>query len=177
MRQLLTGVKVIELKRYKDNRGSFLETHVQEREVGLFNYPTYVQDNESTSKKNVLRGLHYQTRHAQAKLIRVVRGKILDVCVDLNKQSPNFLDHYSIELSSDNDLCLFVPGGYAHGFLSLENDTIVSYKCNDYYYPKEQGGIIWNDKDIKIDWGILEKDVILSEKDSCLPIATKALNI
>jgi dTDP-4-dehydrorhamnose 3,5-epimerase len=119
------------------------------------------------SNKNVIRGLHFQYPNYQAKLIRVVKGKILDVCVDLNKNSPTYLQHTKIELSDENGLCLFVPTKYAHGCLSLEDNTIVNYKCSNYYYPNEQFGIIWNDKSLNINWGINKP--LLSKKDLNLP--------
>jgi len=167
---LLPGMRVTELKSYKDNRGSFIQTFVDD---GV--KEEYIQDNQSISKKNVLRGLHFQYPNRQAKLIRVIKGSILDVCVDIKKSNESFLSHVKIELSDKNNLCLFVPDHYAHGFLSLEEDTIVSYKCTNYYESFEQFGIIWNDESLNIDWQVSCNDVILSDKDAKLPRVLDAL--
>jgi dTDP-4-dehydrorhamnose 3,5-epimerase len=130
----------------------------------------FVQDNQSVSHKHVLRGLHFQRgEHAQAKLGRVVCGKALDVVVDLRKESPSFGKHYTIELSEENRLQIFMPKGVAHGFLALEDQTVFSYKCDAYYNRESEAGILYNDPDLGIDWGIQDEDLILSEKDRVLP--------
>lgn len=130
----------------------------------------FVQDNQSISHKNVLRGLHFQKgEHAQAKLVWVTRGHALDVAVDLRKESPSFGKHISLELSDKNRLMLFLPKGLAHGFLSLEDQTVFCYKCDAYYHPESEGGIVYNDPDLGIDWGIPDSKLILSQKDRVLP--------
>ncbi len=130
----------------------------------------FVQDNESQSSKGVLRGLHYQTgEHAQAKLVRVVKGRVLDVVVDIRKDSKTFGDHFSIELNSENKTQLYVPRGFAHGFIVLEDETIFSYKCDNLYNKASEAGIIYNDEDLNINWELSENDFIISEKDAVLP--------
>lgn len=131
---------------------------------------SFVQDNLSISHKNVLRGLHFQRgRFAQAKLVRVIRGSVRDVVVDLRESSPTFGKHLTIELSEHNGQALFIPKGFAHGFLALENETVFQYKCDAYYHPEAEGGIIYNDPELQIDWGIEDAQPILSEKDLRLP--------
>ena len=130
----------------------------------------FVQDNQSVSHKNVLRGLHFQRgEHAQAKLVRVVHGRALDVVVDLRKESPSFGRSFKIELSHDNRLQIFVPKGLAHGFLALDNETVFSYKCDALYNQESEAGIIYSDPDLAIDWGVPDSDLILSDKDRALP--------
>lgn len=162
----LKGLIIIEPTVYKDERGFFMETY-NLREFKEFNLNvTFVQDNHSKSKKGVLRGLHFQKTHPQGKLIRVVKGKIFDVAVDIRKDSPTFGKWYGIELSEENKLMFYIPEGFAHGFLVLSDEAEVLYKTTDYYYPEDEGGIIWNDPDIGIKWpleGI--EEIILSEKD------------
>jgi dTDP-4-dehydrorhamnose 3,5-epimerase len=124
----------------------------------------FVQDNESLSRKNVLRGLHLQLPpHAQAKLIRVIKGSILDVAVDLRKNSDTFGQHFKHVLSGENKKQLYIPEGFAHGFLTLEDDTLINYKCSNYYHAESESSILWNDPDLNIDWGI--QNPILAEKD------------
>lgn len=148
---------------YKDERGYFMESYNQKKVDKLIK-DIFVQDNESISNKNVLRGLHLQLPpHAQAKLIRVIKGSILDVAVDLRKNSSTYGQHYKQILSGENKKQLYVPAGFAHGFLSLEDDTILNYKCSDYYYADSETAIAWNDPELSIDWGI--SDPILAEKD------------
>ena len=156
---------------HTDNRGSFIETFNQ----GVFNKVLggpilFVQDNQSVSNKNVLRGLHFQKGlFSQAKLVRVVRGRVRDVVVDLRENSPTFGNHLMVELSEQNRQVLFIPKGFAHGFLALENQTVFQYKCDAYYHPASERGIIYNDPDLQIDWGIADERLILSEKDRHLP--------
>ena len=148
---------------YTDERGYFMESFNQKKIEKVIK-DTFVQDNESLSKKNVLRGLHFQMPpHAQAKLIRVVNGSILDVAVDLRKESATFGRHFKHVLSGENKLQLYIPQGFAHGFLCLEEDTILNYKCSTYYNAASEASILWNDPDLNIDWGI--KNPILAEKD------------
>ncbi len=162
----LKGLIIIEATVYKDERGFFMESYNLRdfKEAGLD--ITFVQDNHSKSKKGVLRGLHFQKNFPQGKLIRVIRGKIFDVAVDIRKDSPTFGKWYGIELSEENKLMFYIPEGFAHGFLVLSEEAEVLYKTTEYYHPEDEGGIIWNDPDIGIKWpleGISE--IILSEKD------------
>ncbi len=144
---------------HKDTRGYFLESY-NKKELGI----QFVQDNESRSQKGVLRGLHFQKPpFAQGKLIRVISGSVLDVVVDLRKDSVTYGKHFKIVLSDTTKQQLYVPEGFAHGFLVLENDTIFSYKCTNYYHKEAEVSIDWNDKDLNIDWGI--ERPIISEKD------------
>ncbi|MDM9629893.1 dTDP-4-dehydrorhamnose 3,5-epimerase [Robiginitalea aurantiaca] len=156
---------------YRDNRGEFMETYNHREFLAILGEPLhFVQDNQSISKKFVLRGLHYQTgAHAQAKLARVISGRVLDVVVDIRKDSPTFGEYFSTELSARNRKTIFIPKGLAHGFLALEDNTIFSYKCDAFYNPESERGIIYNDPDLKIDWQIEEEKMILSEKDLALP--------
>ena len=167
----LKGCFVIKPKVFIDERGRFLETFHQEKFNKLMGSKVnFIQDNESQSSKGVLRGLHFQKgKHAQAKLVRVIKGKILDVVVDLRKGSNTFGKHFSIELSCINKKQLFIPRGFAHGFLALEEDTIFSYKCDNFYNTSSEAGINYNDIDLNIDWKFLQQDIILSEKDVSLP--------
>jgi dTDP-4-dehydrorhamnose 3,5-epimerase len=167
----LLGSFIIEPQVFRDKRGYFIESFNQKsfnQHTGLD--ITFVQDNESLSSKGVLRGLHYQKgKFAQAKLIRVIKGKILDVVVDIRPGSKTFGEHVSVELSEDNKAQFYIPRGFAHGFLVLEDNTIVSYKCDNYYNKSEEAGIIYNDKYLDIDWLLPEQDLILSTKDKELP--------
>ena len=130
----------------------------------------FVQDNHSMSAKGVLRGLHFQVgKHAQAKLVRVTAGEVLDVVVDLRKDSPTFGKHYKTTLSGLNNKMLFIPKGMAHGFLCLQDNTVFTYKCDNYYHPESEGGIMYNDPDLNIDWEMPLDKIILSEKDLHLP--------
>ena len=167
----LEGCFIIKPKVIQDKRGYFLESFNQAVfKEGLNRDINFVQDNESYSSKGVLRGLHYQKGdYAQAKLVRVIKGKILDVVVDLRADSPTFSKHMSIELSEDNKTQLFIPRGFAHGFLVLSDTAIFSYKCDNFYNKASEGGIIYNDKDLNIDWKLDEKEFIISEKDLELP--------
>jgi dTDP-4-dehydrorhamnose 3,5-epimerase len=154
---------------FKDERGFFLESYTKKdfQELGLKNY--FIQDNHSLSvEKGVLRGLHFQNSpFAQTKLVRVTRGKVFDVIVDLRHDSETFGKWEGFELSSSNFQMLFIPKGFAHGFITLEENTEFQYKCDDYYNKESEGGIIWSDPDLNIDWQI--KNPILSEKDKLLP--------
>ena len=148
---------------YKDERGYFMESYNQKK-VEILIKDQFVQDNESVSHKNVLRGLHFQLPpHAQSKLIRVIKGSILDIAVDLRKDSSTYGEHFKHVLSGENKKQLYIPVGFAHGFLSLEDNTILNYKCSDYYSASAEAAIIWNDPQLKIDWGI--ENPILAEKD------------
>ncbi|WP_178991319.1 dTDP-4-dehydrorhamnose 3,5-epimerase [Winogradskyella schleiferi] len=167
----LKGCFIIEPQVFKDKRGYFIESYNQATffaEIGV--NINFVQDNESKSSKGVLRGLHYQCgEHAQSKLVRVVKGKVLDVVVDVRKNSPTFGEHVSVELSGENKTQFFVPKGFAHGFLVLEDDTIFSYKCDNFYNKASEAGIMYNDEDLAIDWRFSKEDLIISDKDLVLP--------
>lgn len=167
----ISGCFLIEPKVLSDIRGTFRETFnkaVLEEKLGYA--VEFVQDNQSVSHKNVLRGLHYQQgNHAQAKLVWVVRGRVLDVVVDLRKDSPTYGHHISVELSEENGMMFFMPKGMAHGFLALEDQTVFCYKCDAYYHPESEAGIIFNDPDLGIDWGLSNDKLILSKKDLQLP--------
>lgn len=166
----LKGCFVIEPPFFKDNRGSFLICFNEEEfrnQTGLFT--NFVLDNQSISQYGVLRGLHMQKgEFAQAKLVRVTHGKVLDVVVDARKNSPTFGESFSIILSSEDNKQLFIPRGFLHGFAVLENNTIFSYKCDNYYNFDAEVGVMYNDTDLKIDWMLKEDEIILSEKDKTL---------
>jgi len=153
---------------FSDERGDFFETFNKSTLHRAHIDSDFVQDNQSRSAKNVLRGLHFQkSPHEQGKLVRVVSGEALDVAVDIRKYSKTYLKHFSIELNGENNLMLWIPPGFAHGFLSLQDNTIVSYKCSWFYHRESESGIRWNDERLGIEWGI--SNPILSEKDSVLP--------
>lgn len=167
----IKGVVIIEPKVFVDDRGYFFESFSQHKFSSGIDEVKFVQDNESKSMYGVLRGLHFQKPpFAQAKLVRVVKGCILDVAVDIRKDSPTFGKYMSIELSEENKLQLFIPQGFAHGFVVLTNDTIVQYKCDEYYHPESEGAIVWNDPQINIDWKLPLSDIILSDKDRSSPL-------
>jgi dTDP-4-dehydrorhamnose 3,5-epimerase len=160
----IEGLFVIEPKVFNDERGYFFESFNNEVFIKNGINEIFVQDNESLSDKDVLRGLHFQRPpFSQAKLIRVVQGSVLDVAVDLRKESKTYGKHFSIELSAKNKKMFYIPTGFAHGFLTLENNTIFSYKCTNIYNKESEGSLLWNDKDLGIDWDV--ENPILSEKD------------
>jgi len=167
----LKGCFIIEPKVFEDKRGYFFESFNQNKFNELLGYQiNFVQDNESFSSKGVLRGLHYQTgEHEQAKLVRVISGKVLDVVVDLRKDSATFGQHVSIELSSKNKKQLFVPRGFAHGFVVLSETVVFTYKCDNFYNKESEAGIIYNDLNLGIDWLLNSNEIIISEKDTQLP--------
>ncbi|MBO7197204.1 MAG: dTDP-4-dehydrorhamnose 3,5-epimerase [Tidjanibacter sp.] len=163
----IEGVLILEPTRYGDQRGYFMESFsARDFEQAVGYSVNFVQDNESLSAKGVLRGLHFQREpYAQAKLVRVVRGRVLDVAVDIRKGSPTYGGYVAVELSGENGRQLFIPKGFAHGFLALEEGTVFQYKCDEYYHPESEDGIAWNDPEVAIDWGVGEEEVVLSEKD------------
>ncbi len=168
----IEDVIVIEPKVHGDSRGYFTETFRQDKLEEFLGYRVnFCQDNESKSTKGVLRGLHYQLApYAQTKLVRVIQGCVLDVAVDIRKGSPTFGQHVSVELSAENKRQLFVPRGFAHGFVVLEEDTIFAYKVDNYYSPQNDRGISFNDEALGIDW-ILKSDILnLSDKDKNQPL-------
>jgi dTDP-4-dehydrorhamnose 3,5-epimerase len=160
---------IIEPQVFGDERGFFVETYNAERykEAGI--NLEFVQDNLSKSQKGVLRGLHFQKEpFEQGKLVQVIKGKVLDVAVDIRHNSPTFGEHVSVELSEENKTQFWIPPGFAHGFISLEDETIFSYKCTNLYSPESEGSIMWNDADLNIDWKFKENNIakpIVSEKD------------
>lgn len=161
---------IIEPKIWLDDRGYFFESYNKRAfaEAGII--ADFVQDNQSFSQKDALRGLHAQANpFAQGKLVRVIQGSVLDVAVDVRKASPTYGQYFSLELSGKNFKMLWVPPGFLHGFLTLEDQTIFAYKVTNLYDKNSEIGIIWNDTDLKIDWGIDEKEAILSPKDLMLP--------
>ncbi len=172
----IPGVWIIEPKVFNDTRGYFFESFkktVFEEHAGEVNF---IQDNESCSSKGVLRGLHYQLNpYSQAKLVRVIKGSVLDVAVDIRKGSPSFGRHVAVELSADNKRQLYIPQGFAHGFHVLEDDTIFTYKVDNPYAPTHERSLRYNDPSLQIDWMITSEDkLILSDKDKHAPLLTEA---
>ena len=167
----LEGVYIIEPKVFGDTRGYFFESYNKERFFQDTGYDVdFVQDNESKSSYGVLRGLHFQKgEHAQSKLVRVVKGAVLDVAVDIRKGSPTFGKHVAVQLSEDNHRQLFIPRGFAHGFVVLTEEVIFQYKCDNFYAPDYEGAIAWDDPDLGIDWKVPTDKIVLSSKDSCHP--------
>jgi dTDP-4-dehydrorhamnose 3,5-epimerase len=165
----IEGLCVISPAVHGDKRGYFMETYNQkDMEAEGLNY-TFVQDNQSSSTKGVLRGLHYQINHPQDKLVRVIKGEVFDVAVDLRKGSKTFGKWYGIKLTEENKKQFLIPKNFAHGFIVLSDDAEFCYKVTDFWYPNDEGGLMWNDKDINVEWsmpkGMSEKDLILSDKD------------
>ncbi|MCX8128602.1 MAG: dTDP-4-dehydrorhamnose 3,5-epimerase [Clostridia bacterium] len=164
----IDGLCIIEPTVFGDNRGYFMEAYNKKdfNEIGL--KMDFVQDNQSKSKKGVLRGLHFQKRFPQGKLVRVISGEVFDVAVDLRRNSATFGKWYGVLLSAENKKQFYVPEGFAHGFLVLSDEAEFSYKVTDYYHPEDEGGIMWNDSEIGIKWPLdgIGKPV-LSQKDSC----------
>lgn len=162
----IEGVKIIEPRVFNDARGYFFESFSQrefDEKVGKVNF---VQDNESKSCVGVVRGLHFQKPpYSQAKLVRVVKGRVLDVAVDLRKGSVTFGKHVAVELSEENKLQFFIPQGFAHGFAVLSDEAIFQYKCDNFYHPECEGAIAWDDPDLGIDWKLPVEERVLSEKD------------
>jgi len=167
----IQGLFIIEPDVYGDSRGYFFESFNKRRfeeQTGI--NVDFVQDNESRSTYGVVRGLHFQRPpHAQAKLVRVVSGRVLDVAVDLREGSPTYGRHVAVELSGENHRQVFIPKGFAHGFSVLSEEAVFQYKCDDYYAPETEGAVAWDDPDIAIDWRIPADDMILSEKDKKHP--------
>ncbi|MBE6244336.1 MAG: dTDP-4-dehydrorhamnose 3,5-epimerase [Bacteroidales bacterium] len=167
----IEGVLILKPHIFGDARGYFYESYNKKLLSDLApEIPEFVQDNQSYSTYGVVRGLHFQKApYAQAKLVRVVSGKVLDVAVDLRAGSPTFGKHVSVELSGENHLQFFIPEGFAHGFSVLSHEVVFQYKCSSFYNKESEGGIIFNDPDLGIDWGIPQKDMILSPKDKVHP--------
>ena len=166
----LEGVYILEPKLFGDSRGYFLESFNKKNFEDNISAIDFVQDNESKSKYGVVRGLHFQKPpFDQAKLVRVTRGAVLDVAVDIRKNSKTYGKHIAIELSEENHRQLFIPRGFAHGFSVLTEDVIFQYKCDNFYSPVNEGAILWNDKTLDIDWMIPTDQSIVSEKDLLNP--------
>ncbi len=161
----LEGLVLLRPRIFVDPRGHFLETFSQrafEEMTGCA--VAFVQDNESLSARNVLRGLHFQLEpHAQGKLVHVVNGAVMDVCLDIRPASPTYGRHYKVRLEASSKELLWIPSGFAHGFLALEDDTVFAYKCTDYYHPASERTILWNDPELAIDWG--SSHPVVSDKD------------
>ncbi len=167
----IEGLKIIEPRIFGDARGYFFESFNERdfvEQTGL--EVRFVQDNESKSRYGVVRGLHFQKPpFAQSKLVRVVKGRVLDVAVDIRKGSPTYGRHVAVELTEDNHRQLFLPKGMAHGFAVLSDEVLFQYKCDEYYHPESEGAIAWDDPALAIDWHLPKGDVLLSEKDSHHP--------
>lgn len=166
----IPGLYVVEPTVFEDDRGYFMEVYNYEEFKAAGLYSVFVQDNQSKSVKGVLRGLHFQKKYPQGKLVRVIQGEVFDVAVDIRPKSPTFKSWYGTILSEKNQKQLYIPEGFAHGFLVLSDEAVFTYKCTDFYHPEDEGGIAWNDPTIGIEWP-LEKvdDIILSDKDQKWP--------
>lgn len=172
----IEGVKIVDVKAYGDSRGYFMETYKQSDFVAGGIDCVFVQDNQSSSTRGVLRGLHFQIDHPQSKLVRVVSGKVFDVAVDLRKDSATYGKWEGVVLSAESKRQFFIPRGFAHGFLVLSDSAEFCYKCDDVYHPGDEGGVMWNDPQIGIEWPALDGDdhfdesqLVLSDKDSRHP--------
>lgn len=167
----IDGVVIIEPRIFRDERGYFFESF-SERDFRMnVSEVKFVQDNESKSQYGVVRGLHFQNPpYCQAKLVRVIKGAVLDVAVDIRKGSPTYGKHVAVELTEENHRQLFIPHGFAHGFSVLSDEVIFQYKCDNFYCPESEGAIAWNDPELNIDWKIPEEKVILSDKDRKHPL-------
>jgi len=169
----IKGLAVVEPTIHGDARGYFVETYNKNdmSEAGLL--ADFVQDNQSKSCQGVLRGLHFQKMYPQCKLVRVLSGSVYDVAVDLRPQSETYGKYYGIVISSDNFKQFIIPEGFAHGFLTLSSEAILAFKCTDFYHPNDDGGLVWNDTDVAVDWPFEQiggiENVILSEKDKLNP--------
>lgn len=167
----IPGLVIIEPKLFVDERGYFFESFNQRVFNSAVGNITFVQDNESKSSYGVLRGLHFQLPpYTQSKLVRVIEGRVLDVAVDIRKNSLTYGQYVSVELTGESHRQLFIPKGFAHGFVVLSEQAVFQYKCDEFYHPEAEGAIAWNDPAINIDWQIPTKDIILSAKDKAHPL-------
>ena len=167
----IEGVVIIEPRIFKDARGYFFESFSAKEFQEKVCPTTFVQDNESYSNYGVVRGLHFQKPpYTQSKLVRVIKGAVLDVAVDLRKGSPTYGKHVAVELTGENHRQLFIPKGFAHGFSVLSDEVLFQYKCDNFYAPQSEGGIAWNDPALQIDWRIPADKILLSEKDTKHPL-------
>lgn len=164
----IKGVYIIDVKTYGDNRGYFMETYKESDFIEAGLRYNFVQDNQSSSRKGVLRGLHFQKTYPQAKLVRVLKGEVFDVAVDLRKNSPTYGQWVGAVLSEENKRQFMIPRGFAHGFVVMSDYAEFAYKCDELYHPEDEGGIMWNDPAIGIDWPDIG-EIILSEKDKTHP--------
>lgn len=162
----IEGLLIITPRVFEDERGAFMESfNKQKFDEAVGREVNFVQDNQSVSKKGVLRGLHFQSPpFAQGKLVRVIKGAVIDIAVDIRKNSPTYGDYVAVELTAENNEQFWIPEGFAHGFVALEDETTFLYKCTNYYAPQSEGTLLWNDPSLNIDWGI--SDPIISEKDA-----------
>ncbi len=163
----IKDVKIITPPIHTDSRGYFFESFNSKDFINLGLPVNFVQDNQAFSKKGTLRGLHYQLKYPQGKLVRVIQGEVFDVAVDIRLGSPSFGKHVGLHLSDKNNIIMYIPEGFAHGYLVLSETAIFQYKCTDIYHPEDEYGLLWSDKEINIQWPI--KDPILSAKDKSLP--------
>ena len=171
----IDGVVILEPRIFNDSRGYFFESFSERDFNNNVRQVHFVQDNESKSTYGVLRGLHFQKPpYAQSKLVRVIKGTVLDVAVDIRRGSPTFGKHVAVELSEDNHRQFFIPRGFAHGFAVLTDEVVFQYKCDNFYAPQSEGAIAWDDPELGINWKIPASDVILSDKDRCHPHLTQA---
>lgn len=171
---VIDGIVVIEPTVFVDKRGSFLESYNKNEFEKVIGKVSFIQDNESRSSKGVLRGLHYQTPpFAQAKLVRCIEGEVLDIVVDIRKSSPTYGLYHSEVLSCENKKQLFIPRGFAHGFLVLSDSATFAYKVDNAYTKDNEAGIQWNDKQLGINWGVKESEILISDKDVQLPLFSK----
>ena len=171
----IEGVVIIEPRIFKDERGYFYESFSQREFEEKVCCTTFVQDNQSKSSYGVVRGLHFQKApYTQSKLVRCIKGAVLDVAVDIRKGSPTFGKHVAVELSEENHRQLFIPRGFAHGFAVLTPEAVFQYKCDNFYNKESEGAIAWNDPELAISWGLPEEKVILSAKDSLNPLLKEA---
>ena len=166
----IEGLVIIEPTVFEDDRGCFLESYNKKKFEKAIGNVSFVQDNESKSSRGVLRGLHFQKPpYAQAKLVRCIKGRVLDIAVDIRDGSDTYGEHITVELSGENKKQVFIPRGFAHGFLVLSNTAIISYKIDNSYAPAYDAGIRWDDPTLNIHWGVNESEVLVSEKDAKLP--------
>jgi dTDP-4-dehydrorhamnose 3,5-epimerase len=166
----IKGLLIIEPRVFNDGRGYFFESYSKSKFLEAGIDAEFVQDNQSFSHKGAIRGLHAQfAPHAQAKLVRVIQGRVLDIAIDVRKNSPTYGKYETIELSGDNQLQFFIPEGFLHGFATLEDNTIFTYKVNNYYSKECETGVRWNDPTLAINWGITANDALISPKDELLP--------
>jgi len=168
----LPGVLILEPRVFEDDRGFFLESYNEKEFAAIGIASRFVQDNHSCSRQNVLRGLHYQVRQAQGKLVRAISGEILDVAVDLRRSSPTFGSWDAVHLSENNKRMLWIPAGFAHGFLVFTERAHVLYKATDYYAPEHERTIVWNDPDLNIDWKLSADPVVSSKDQRGIPLRT-----
>lgn len=170
----IPGVFIIEPQVFKDSRGYFFESYSKKDFSGYCLSDNFVQDNQSKSSYGTIRGLHFQKGvYAQAKLVRVIHGTVLDIAVDLRKNSPTFGKHIAVELNGEKNNMLFIPRDFAHGFAVLSETALFSYKCDNYYNKESEGGILYNDPDLNINWGIPKDKIITSDKDALWPTFNK----